>query len=100
MASRFDVLHFHTDVLHFPVFDGPLAKRTVTTLHNRQDGRSLDVLYAGFPDMGLVSISSAQRAAVPDANFLATVQHGSAGFTPTNLAPKRRVPGLPRSNLA
>jgi glycosyltransferase involved in cell wall biosynthesis len=29
MASQFDILHFHTDNLHFPVFAGALAPRTV-----------------------------------------------------------------------
>src|SRR5436190_3314890 len=76
MASQFDVLHFHIDTLHFPVFAGPFAKRTLTTLHNRQDGRDLDVLYSGFPDLALASISDAQRAPVADANFAGTVYHG------------------------
>ena len=76
MASQFDILHFHTDNLHFPVFAGALAPRTVTTLHSRQDGRDLDVLYGAFLDMPLVSISDAQRKPVPRANFADTVPHG------------------------
>ena len=76
MAARFDILHFHMDTLHFPVFSGTLAKRSLTTLHNRQDGRDLAALYAGFPDMSLVSVSDAQRAPVLDANFAGTVHHG------------------------
>src|SRR5688572_10093978 len=36
MASQFDVLHFHIDHLHFPIFHG-CASRTLTTLHGRQD---------------------------------------------------------------
>jgi len=36
MASRFDVLHFHIDQVHFPLFHD-VAQKTVTTLHGRQD---------------------------------------------------------------
>jgi glycosyltransferase involved in cell wall biosynthesis len=75
MASEFDVLHFHTDQFHFPIFNG-LAHRVITTLHGRQDLPDLKQLYAGFPGMPLVSISNAQRAPVPDSNFVATVGHG------------------------
>src|SRR5688572_18550160 len=60
MASQFDMLHFHIDQFHFPLFhDTP--GRTLTTLHGRQDLPDLMQLYAGFPDMPLVSISNAQR---------------------------------------
>jgi glycosyltransferase involved in cell wall biosynthesis len=75
MASEYDVLHFHIDQFHFPVFRH-IARRTVTTLHGRQDLPDLKHLYSGFPDMPLVSISNAQRAPIPDANFVATVYHG------------------------
>ena len=75
MASRFDVLHFHIDQFHFPIFH-ELASRTVTTLHGRQDLPDLKHLYAGFPDMPLVSVSDAQREPIPDANFAGTVYHG------------------------
>src|SRR5205085_2603480 len=60
MASQFDLLHFHIDQFHFPLFN-EIAARTVTTLHDRQDLPGLKQLYAGFPDMPLVSISEAQR---------------------------------------
>ena len=36
MADEFDILHFHIDQFHFPLFR-PIAQRTVTTLHGRQD---------------------------------------------------------------
>jgi glycosyltransferase involved in cell wall biosynthesis len=75
MASEFDILHFHIDQFHFPIFHG-IAHRTVTTLHGRQDLPDLKHLYAGFPDMPLVSISNDQRTPVPDANFVGTVHHG------------------------
>ncbi|MEX1059448.1 MAG: glycosyltransferase family 4 protein [Methyloceanibacter sp.] len=74
-ADDFDVLHFHIDQFQFPLFR-PIAGRTVTTLHGRQDLPDLLPLYLGFSDMPLVSISNAQRRPVPNANFAATVYHG------------------------
>jgi glycosyltransferase involved in cell wall biosynthesis len=75
MADDFDVLHFHIDQFHFPLFR-PIAGRTVTTLHGRQDLPDLPPLYLGFGDMPLVSVSDDQRRAVPNANFAATIYHG------------------------
>jgi glycosyltransferase involved in cell wall biosynthesis len=74
-AGEFDILHFHIDQFHFPIFHDQ-AQRTVTTLHGRQDLPDLKHLYAGFPEMPLVSISNAQRAPIPHANFADTVYHG------------------------
>jgi len=74
-ADEFDVLHFHIDQFHFPLFR-PIANRTVTTTHGRQDLPDMKPLYVGFSDMPLVSISNAQRRPVPTANFVATVYHG------------------------
>jgi glycosyltransferase involved in cell wall biosynthesis len=75
LADEFDVLHFHIDQFHFPLFR-PIANKTVTTLHGRQDLHDLKPLFAGFSDMPLVSISNAQRKPIPNANFVATVYHG------------------------
>jgi glycosyltransferase involved in cell wall biosynthesis len=36
LAEEFDILHFHIDQFHFPLF-AQMADRTVTTLHGRQD---------------------------------------------------------------
>src|SRR5467141_1571507 len=55
MASKFDVLHFHIEQFHFPVF-GSRAAQTLTTLHGRQDLLDLHNLYRAFPQMPLVSI--------------------------------------------
>ena len=74
-ADNFDILHFHIDQFQFPLFR-PIANRTVTTLHGRQDLPDLLPLYLGFDDMPLVAISDAQRLPVPSANFAATVYHG------------------------
>jgi glycosyltransferase involved in cell wall biosynthesis len=75
LADEFDILHFHIDQFHFPLFR-PIAHRTVTTLHGRQDLHDLKPLYVGFSDMPLVSISNAQRKPIANANFVATVHHG------------------------
>jgi len=74
-AEEFDILHFHIDQFHFPLFKS-MAGRTVTTLHGRQDLPDIKPLYLGFPEMPLISISDAQRKPVAKANFLATVHHG------------------------
>jgi glycosyltransferase involved in cell wall biosynthesis len=74
-AAEFDILHFHIDFLHFPLFRY-LAGRTVTTLHGRQDLPDIKPIFLGFDDMPLVSISGAQRSPVANANFAATIHHG------------------------
>jgi glycosyltransferase involved in cell wall biosynthesis len=74
-AEEFDVLHFHIDQFHFPLFR-PMAERTVTTLHGRQDLPDLKPLYLGFSDMPLVSISNAQRKPIANCNFVDTIHHG------------------------
>jgi glycosyltransferase involved in cell wall biosynthesis len=74
-AGEFDVLHFHTDYLHFSLFRAE-AGRTLTTLHGRQDLADHMPFYAHFSEMPLVSISNAQRTPLPRANFVATVHHG------------------------
>ena len=74
-ASEFDIIHFHIDQFHFPIFRD-IANRTITTLHGRQDLPDMLPLYAGFPEMQLVSISNAQRAPVRDASYAATIYHG------------------------
>jgi glycosyltransferase involved in cell wall biosynthesis len=74
-AQEFDVLHFHMDLLHFPVFTD-IADRTVTTLHGRLDLPDLQPFYARFREFPLVSISNDQRRPLPGANWVGTVYHG------------------------
>jgi len=74
-ARQFDLIHFHSGYLHFP-----LARRTpvpaVTTLHGRLDIPDLVPLYHEFADQPVVSISSAQREPLPRARWAGTVHHG------------------------
>ena len=74
-AERFDVLHFHTDFVHFPPFR-PLSGRCFTTLHGRLDMPGTPPAFRAFRDMKLVSISDNQRTPIADCNFVATVYHG------------------------
>ena len=75
LADEFDILHFHIDQFHFPLFR-PMADRTVTTLHGRQDLPDLKPLYLGFSEMPLVTVSDGQRRPIANANVVATVHHG------------------------
>lgn len=74
-ADQFDILHFHIDYLHFPLFRD-IAPRVVTTLHGRQDMPDGKGLYVAFDDMNLISISDHQRKPIAGANFAATIYHG------------------------
>ena len=74
-VNNFDIVHFHIDYFHFP-FSRRNRVPHITTLHGRLDLPELAFLYRHFSDMPLVSISDAQRAPVPWANWLATVYHG------------------------
>ena len=74
-VDEFDVIHFHTDMVHFPFFSR-WADRTVTTLHGRLDLKDLPGVYERWSEFGLVSISDDQRRPLPLANWKATVHHG------------------------
>jgi glycosyltransferase involved in cell wall biosynthesis len=74
-APMFDVIHFHTDYLHFPLAR-LLPVPHVTTLHGRLDVPDLTPLYWEFRDIPLVSIADHQRTPLAFANWIATVYHG------------------------
>jgi glycosyltransferase involved in cell wall biosynthesis len=74
-ADEFDIIHFHTDYLHFPLF-ARLPGRTLTTMHGRLDLPDLPAVMREFPMLPLVSISQAQRAPLAFANWCGTVPHG------------------------
>lgn len=74
-AVEFDVLHFHIDVMHFPLIR-TFSRHTVTTLHGRLDLPDLWPFYAAFADVPLVSISLEQRRPMPPVFWLGNVYHG------------------------
>jgi len=74
-AADFDVIHFHTDMIHFPFFED-MADKTITTLHGRLDLKDLDGVYRRWPQFPLVSISDDQRKPLAFANWAGTVHHG------------------------
>jgi glycosyltransferase involved in cell wall biosynthesis len=74
-ADEFDVIHFHTDLLHFPMFED-IAERTITTLHGRLDLKDLPGVYRRWTNYPLVSISDDQRKPISFANWIGTVHHG------------------------
>lgn len=73
-AHEFDILHFHTDYLHFPL-DRYFGRPTVTTMHGRLDLPGYGPLFSEFMDTPLVSISDDQRRPLP-ARWVATIYHG------------------------
>ncbi len=75
-AREFDVIHFHISELHFPVVRRLPRVAHVTTLHGRLDLEELQPLYREFADVPVVSISDAQRHALPQARWISTVHHG------------------------
>jgi glycosyltransferase involved in cell wall biosynthesis len=87
-ADEFDVLHFHIDLLQFPLIR-EFAGRTVTTLHGRLDLPDLVPFYRAFPDIPVVSISHHQRLPMPAVNWVGNVHHGvPTGFLPFNAVPR------------
>ncbi|MEW6389506.1 MAG: glycosyltransferase family 4 protein [Pseudomonadota bacterium] len=74
-ANDFDVIHFHTDMIHFPFF-ADRAQNTLTTLHGRLDLKDLSAVYKRWPQFPLVSISDDQRRPLSFANWAGTVHHG------------------------
>ncbi|NBB16265.1 glycosyltransferase [Caulobacter sp. SLTY] len=74
-AHEFDLIHFHTDMIQFPMFQD-IAHRTLTTLHGRLDLEDLTQVYRQWPMYPMVSISDDQRRGLPHANWAGTVQHG------------------------
>jgi glycosyltransferase involved in cell wall biosynthesis len=86
--SRFDVIHFHTDYVHFP-----LVRRhrcaSVTTLHGMVHPPDVQALFEEYREIPLVSISNNQRTPLPQGNWQGTVYHG----LPRALFSFRREPG-------
>ena len=74
-ADEFDILHFHIDQFHFPLFRN-IAGRTVTTLHGRQD---LPICTRSMRALTTCRWSRSRTPSarpVPNINFAGTVLHG------------------------
>jgi glycosyltransferase involved in cell wall biosynthesis len=74
-TGEFDIIHFHTDYLHFPLTRREKT-RDLTTLHGRLDIPELVPLYEEFEEVPLISISDAQRLPLAWLNWKGTVHHG------------------------
>ena len=74
-ADEFDIIHFHTDYIHFP-FTRKLSAPHLTTLHGKLTIPELQLVYNKFPHQPVVSISNKQREPLPQANWIGTVYHG------------------------
>jgi len=74
-TSRFDVVHFHTDYVQFPLLRRAPCS-SVTTCHGALHRPDLGPLLGEYREVPLVSISDAQRRPLPDANWQATITHG------------------------
>lgn len=74
-TTRFDVIHFHTDYLHFPLLRRHQCA-SITTLHGMVHPPDVKALFEEYRDVPLVSISNDQRSPLPHAHWAATVYHG------------------------
>jgi len=73
--ARYDIIHSHLTSrtsFYAPLVDTP----TVVTLHSPLNGQAGRVLLKRLKDQYYVSISNAQRAFIPDLNYISTVYHG------------------------
>jgi glycosyltransferase involved in cell wall biosynthesis len=75
-CGDFDAIHSHLDYLPYPLIRRHPGVPIVTTLHGRLDLPELQPMYREFPEMAVVSISTAQREPVAWANWQGTVHHG------------------------
>ncbi len=74
-ADEFDILHFHTNLIHMPMvrsFQG----RTLSSQHGRMDYPDLEPFYKHFTDIPLAAISADQRQPMPHLNWAGTVYNG------------------------
>ena len=57
----------------------------MSTMHGRLDLPKLPKVIEAFPEAPFVSISDNQRRPLPEANWIATIQHGLEGSLPAVL---------------
>ncbi|MFI9651364.1 glycosyltransferase [Guyparkeria halopsychrophila] len=88
-AADYDIIHFHTDFLHYPLWR-QVSVPQLTTLHGRLNLPDLRPLYEEFSDIQVVSISDSQREPLRDvARWAGTVYNG----IPADSYTFRREPG-------
>jgi glycosyltransferase involved in cell wall biosynthesis len=75
LAPEFDIIHFHTEYVHFSLARA-LGVATVSTMHGRLDSPECAALFREFSDLPLVSISLHQRGPLPNQNWVGVVPHG------------------------
>ena len=87
-ARDFDLLHFHLDYYPFSLFYRQPTP-FLTTLHGRLDLPEHQPVFTAFSTIPVVSISNAQRAPVPQANWVRTIYHGlpAKSLTPRAVEP-------------
>lgn len=73
-AREFDIMHFHIDYLHIPLFD-LLSRPMLTTMHSRVDRQEMGDFFREFTDTPLAAISMDQQSRL-DANWVGVVHHG------------------------
>jgi glycosyltransferase involved in cell wall biosynthesis len=87
-AADFDFLHFHLDYYPFSLFQRQ-STPFVTTLHGRLDLPEHQPVFNIFSSVPVVSISNSQRRPLPQAGWVATIQHGLPEQLLTPLPGKR-----------
>lgn len=75
LAENFDIIHFHTEYLHFGLVRD-WRTPVVTTMHGRLDLPEYNELFNEFHETPLISISLNQRKARPFQNWVGNVYHG------------------------
>lgn len=74
-GDKFDIIHFHTHLIHLPIFSS-YRTTTVTTIHtqlNSNDSRSFHAKCVEHPFVGL---SQSHLNAMPDINWFGKVYNG------------------------
>jgi glycosyltransferase involved in cell wall biosynthesis len=74
-AGEFDVVHSHLHV-HALVFSRLIPCPLATTLHGSAWGRASHPILLAYRDRPFVSLSEAERAFLPELNYVATVHNG------------------------
>ena len=88
-VSRFDVIHFHCDYLHFPLLRRHPCPSVTTLARAAARPGPAGLCSTSIAEVPLVSISDDQRRPIPGANWQATVYHG----LPRDLHTFRERPG-------